>query len=89
MSATPPRRGFATRPGDPENWIKAAEPPPARAADADLARVRSNEAVANAELQQRRAEISELHVAVVADEDVGRADVAMDDPSREPGLARG
>ena len=30
------------------------------AADADLARVRSNEAVANAELQQRRAEISEL-----------------------------
>lgn len=30
------------------------------AADADLARVRSNEAVANAELQQRRSEISEL-----------------------------
>ena len=30
------------------------------AADADLARVRSNEAVANAELQQRRTEISEL-----------------------------
>lgn len=30
------------------------------AADADLARVRSNEAVANAELTQRRMEISEL-----------------------------
>ena len=34
------------------------------AADADLARVRSNEAVANAELQQRRAEISELQRAL-------------------------
>ncbi|MBN9532218.1 MAG: hypothetical protein J0H10_02535 [Alphaproteobacteria bacterium] len=36
MSATPPRRGFATRPGDPENWIKAAETPPARATDAAI-----------------------------------------------------
>ena len=25
MSATPPKRGFATRPGDPDNWIKAAD----------------------------------------------------------------
>ena len=40
---------------------KLAQPLALRAAaDADLARVRSNEAVANAELQQRRAEISEL-----------------------------
>ncbi len=36
MSATPPKRGFATRPGDPENWIKAADAPPARGADAVL-----------------------------------------------------
>ena len=36
MSATPPKRGFATRPGDPETWIKAADAPPARAADAVL-----------------------------------------------------
>lgn len=36
MTATPPKRGFATRPGDPESWIKAAEPPPARAADAAI-----------------------------------------------------
>jgi hypothetical protein len=36
MTATPPKRGFATRPGDPENWIKAADAPPARAADAAI-----------------------------------------------------
>lgn len=36
MSATPPKRGFATRPGDPENWIKATDAPPVRAADAVL-----------------------------------------------------
>lgn len=34
MTATPPRSGFATRPGDPESWIKAAEAPPAQTADA-------------------------------------------------------
>lgn len=33
MTATPPKRGFATRPGDPENWIKAADAAPARAVD--------------------------------------------------------
>jgi hypothetical protein len=35
MTATPPKHGFATRPGDAENWIKAADNAPAsRAADA-------------------------------------------------------
>ncbi|MBN8890739.1 MAG: hypothetical protein BGP12_13440 [Rhodospirillales bacterium 70-18] len=34
MTASPPKRGFATRPGDPETWIKAADAPPAHAADA-------------------------------------------------------
>ncbi len=33
MTATPPKRSFATRPGDPETWIKAADAPPARAVD--------------------------------------------------------
>lgn len=36
MSATPPKRGFATRPGDPDNWIKAADAPPARTGDAAI-----------------------------------------------------
>ncbi len=30
MSERPPRRGFAARPADPENWIKAADAPPRR-----------------------------------------------------------
>ena len=33
MTATPPKRGFATRPGDPETWIKAADAASARAVD--------------------------------------------------------
>ncbi|MBB4840921.1 hypothetical protein HNP52_004018 [Sphingomonas kyeonggiensis] len=33
MTASPPKRGFATRPGDPETWIKAADATPVRAAD--------------------------------------------------------
>lgn len=28
MSERPTRRGFASRPADPEHWIKAAETPP-------------------------------------------------------------
>lgn len=36
MTATPPKRGFATRPGDPETWIRAADAPPGRAPDAAL-----------------------------------------------------
>ncbi|MCX5512862.1 hypothetical protein C3941_02785 [Kaistia algarum] len=28
MSERPPRRGFASRPADPEHWIKAADVPP-------------------------------------------------------------
>ncbi|WP_299174786.1 hypothetical protein [uncultured Brevundimonas sp.] len=33
MSERSPKRGFAARPVDPENWIKASEPPSARASD--------------------------------------------------------
>ncbi|WP_372090777.1 hypothetical protein P7L79_17350 [Tistrella mobilis] len=33
MTATPPKRGFATRPRDPETWIKAADTASARAID--------------------------------------------------------
>jgi hypothetical protein len=37
MTATPPKRGFATRPGDPETWIRAAADAPApRASDAAI-----------------------------------------------------
>ncbi len=35
MTATTPKRGFASRPGDPESWIKSADMPPARATDAN------------------------------------------------------
>jgi len=31
MSERPLKRGFAARPADPESWIKASEPPAARA----------------------------------------------------------
>lgn len=34
MSERSPKRGFAARPADPESWIKASEPPSARAGDA-------------------------------------------------------
>jgi hypothetical protein len=34
MTATTPKRGFATRPGDPESWIRSADAPAARAAEA-------------------------------------------------------
>ncbi|MGR9281410.1 hypothetical protein [Rhizobium johnstonii] len=34
MTATPPKRGFATRPGAAENWIKSADVPAPRAPDA-------------------------------------------------------
>ncbi|WP_044560434.1 hypothetical protein [Azospirillum sp. B4] len=33
MTATPPKRGFATRPGDAETWIRAADSPSPRAPD--------------------------------------------------------
>lgn len=33
MTASPPKRGFATRPGGPETWIKAGDTAPARAVD--------------------------------------------------------
>ena len=36
MTATPPKRGFATRPGDAETWIRAADTPPGRAPDATI-----------------------------------------------------
>ena len=34
MSGHTPKRGFASRPADPESWIKASDAPPARGADA-------------------------------------------------------
>ncbi|GGC94269.1 hypothetical protein [Chelatococcus reniformis] len=34
MTERPPKRGFASRPGDADSWIKAAEAPPARSDDA-------------------------------------------------------
>lgn len=34
MSARPPRRSFASRPADPENWIKTPEHPTPRTGDA-------------------------------------------------------
>jgi hypothetical protein len=34
MSATPPKRAFATRPGNAENWIRAADAPALRVPDA-------------------------------------------------------
>ena len=34
MSGRAPKRGFASRPADPERWIKASDAPPARDADA-------------------------------------------------------
>ncbi|MCO5961075.1 ribbon-helix-helix protein [Sinorhizobium meliloti] len=33
MTATPPKRGFATRPGDTETWIRAADAPAPRVPD--------------------------------------------------------
>jgi hypothetical protein len=36
MTATPPKRGFATRPGDVETWIRAAAAPEPRAPDAAI-----------------------------------------------------
>lgn len=33
MSERSSKRGFAARPADPESWIKATEPPAARAAN--------------------------------------------------------
>ncbi len=33
MSERSSRRAFASRPADPDTWIKAADAPPARAAD--------------------------------------------------------
>jgi hypothetical protein len=36
MTATPPKRGFATRPGDAENWIRTADAPAPRAPDATI-----------------------------------------------------
>lgn len=34
MSERSPKRGFASRPADPESWIRASEPPSARTSDA-------------------------------------------------------
>ena len=36
MTATPPKRGFATRPGDAETWIRTADAPASRAPDAAI-----------------------------------------------------
>ncbi|MGY5804425.1 hypothetical protein ACXHMN_24080 [Rhizobium sp. LEGMi12c] len=36
MTAPPPKRGFATRPGDVETWIRAADAPAPRAPNADI-----------------------------------------------------
>jgi hypothetical protein len=36
MSERPPKRGFASRPGDPDTWVRAPEPPPARPTDQDF-----------------------------------------------------
>ncbi|MDE1992554.1 MAG: hypothetical protein KGI75_08615 [Rhizobiaceae bacterium] len=36
MTATPPKRGFATRPGDADNWVKAVDVQAPRAPDAVL-----------------------------------------------------
>jgi hypothetical protein len=36
MSARSPKRGFAARPGDPDAWVRAPEPSPARAPGADF-----------------------------------------------------
>jgi hypothetical protein len=36
MTATPPKRGFATRPGDAETWIRAAEVTAPRTPDATI-----------------------------------------------------
>lgn len=34
MSGRAPKRGFASRPADPEHWIKAPDPLPARGVEA-------------------------------------------------------
>lgn len=36
MTATPPKRGFATRPGNAETWIRAADIAAPRASDARI-----------------------------------------------------
>jgi hypothetical protein len=36
MTATPPKRGFATRPGDAETWIRSADVPAARLPDTTI-----------------------------------------------------
>ncbi|TIV22290.1 MAG: hypothetical protein E5W02_08860 [Mesorhizobium sp.] len=36
MTAPTPKRGFATRPGDAETWIRAADAPAPRAPNADI-----------------------------------------------------
>ena len=36
MTATPPKRGFATRPGDAESWIRATDTTAPRATDAAI-----------------------------------------------------
>lgn len=36
MTATPPKRGFATRPGDAETWIRTADAPIPRVPDAAI-----------------------------------------------------
>jgi hypothetical protein len=36
MTAPPPKRGFATRPGDAETWIRTADAPARRAPNADI-----------------------------------------------------
>jgi len=33
MNAKPPKRGFASRPADPESWVKATEVAPSRSAE--------------------------------------------------------
>ena len=36
MSERSPKRGFASRPGDPDTWVRAPEPAPTRPTDQDF-----------------------------------------------------
>ena len=40
MTVSSPKRGFASRPGDPESWIKSADTPAARVTDANAVTAR-------------------------------------------------
>ena len=36
MSERSPKRGFVSRPGDPDSWVRTTEPAPARPTDQDF-----------------------------------------------------